>query len=101
LRAHRLLKAPLLKNKNKTEQNPKLGFRSTRVARGRLLHNGVALMLRGVNRHEWHERWGRWWFRMMCVGVRRSLTLPIHFILSAPPYNRPPTTHALTKTPTT
>ena len=43
----------------KTKQkNNQLGFRSTRVAGGRLLHNGVALMLRGVNRHEWHERWG-------------------------------------------
>jgi hypothetical protein len=31
---------------------PQLGFRHTEVCRGRLLHNGRAITLRGVNRHE-------------------------------------------------
>jgi hypothetical protein len=35
-----------------------VGFRTTRVSGGHLLHNDKPLLLRGVNRHEWHERWG-------------------------------------------
>lgn len=35
-----------------------VGFRTTRIGGGHLLHNGQPLLLRGVNRHEWHERWG-------------------------------------------
>ncbi|WIA37008.1 hypothetical protein OEZ86_013994 [Tetradesmus obliquus] len=36
-----------------------VGFRTTRIGGGHLLHNGQPLLLRGVNRHEWHERWGK------------------------------------------
>lgn len=35
-----------------------IGFRHTCVSAGQLLHNNRPLLLRGVNRHEWHERWG-------------------------------------------
>lgn len=35
-----------------------MGFRCTRVCDGQLLHNNRPLLLRGVNRHEWHDRWG-------------------------------------------
>jgi beta-galactosidase/beta-glucuronidase len=35
-----------------------VGFRCTRVSGGQLLHNNAPLLLRGVNRHEWHDRWG-------------------------------------------
>lgn len=35
-----------------------MGFRTTSVSGGQLLHNNQPVLLRGVNRHEWHERWG-------------------------------------------
>jgi len=36
-----------------------LGFRHTEVAAGQLLHNGRLVMMRGVNRHEWHPQSGK------------------------------------------
>ncbi|GBF99412.1 beta-D-galactosidase [Raphidocelis subcapitata] len=36
-----------------------LGFRNTRVAGGQLLHNNAPLLIRGVNRHEWHDVKGK------------------------------------------
>ena len=38
---------------------PQVGFRTARIADGALLHNNARVMLRGVNRHEWHERRGK------------------------------------------
>ncbi len=37
----------------------RVGFRRVEVRDGRLLVNGRKIMLRGVNRHEWHPRRGR------------------------------------------
>lgn len=36
-----------------------VGFRRTEVHAGRLLHNGVPIMLRGVNRHEFEPETGK------------------------------------------
>ncbi|HEX3779488.1 MAG TPA: glycoside hydrolase family 2 TIM barrel-domain containing protein [Pseudonocardiaceae bacterium] len=37
----------------------RIGFRTVRVADGLLTVNGKAILLRGVNRHEWHPEHGR------------------------------------------
>ncbi|HEY4018596.1 MAG TPA: glycoside hydrolase family 2 TIM barrel-domain containing protein [Pseudonocardiaceae bacterium] len=37
----------------------RIGFRTVRVADGQLTVNGKAILLRGVNRHEWHPDHGR------------------------------------------
>ncbi len=37
----------------------RVGFRSVEIKNGNLLVNGVAIMLKGVNRHEWHPHLGR------------------------------------------
>jgi beta-galactosidase len=37
----------------------RIGFRTVRVANGLLLVNGRRILLRGVNRHEWHPDHGR------------------------------------------
>ncbi|MBE3001278.1 DUF4981 domain-containing protein [Nocardiopsis sp. HNM0947] len=37
----------------------RIGFRSVAVENGRLMANGRPLLLRGVNRHEWHPDHGR------------------------------------------
>jgi len=37
----------------------RIGFRTVRAADGRLTVNGKAILLRGVNRHEWHPDHGR------------------------------------------
>lgn len=36
-----------------------MGFRQSEVQNGRLLHNGVPIMLRGVNRHEFDPKTGK------------------------------------------
>jgi beta-galactosidase len=37
----------------------RIGFRTVAVAEGRLTVNGMPVLLRGVNRHEWHPEHGR------------------------------------------